>query len=75
MLVAPRSLARWAFAAGALVAPPAPGAFQETGGVPKAGEPAPDFALPDQDGRIVTRESLLGKRVVLAFYPKDFTGG
>jgi peroxiredoxin Q/BCP len=45
------------------------------GDVPKPGEPAPDFSLPDQDGRTVTRDSLRGRRVVLAFYPKDFTPG
>lgn len=44
-------------------------------GVPKVGEPAPDFSIPDQDGRLVTRDSLRGKRVLFAFYPKDFTGG
>ena len=43
--------------------------------LPKVGAPAPEFAVPDQDSRLVTRASLLGKRAVLAFYPKDFTGG
>ena len=37
------------------------------------GAPAPDFALPDQDGNVVTLESLRGKRVVLVFYPSDFS--
>ncbi len=39
----------------------------------EAGTPAPDFALPDQDGNEVTLESLRGKRVVLVFYPSDFS--
>jgi peroxiredoxin (alkyl hydroperoxide reductase subunit C) len=39
----------------------------------EAGAPAPDFALPDQDGNQVTLESLRGKRVVLVFYPSDFS--
>jgi peroxiredoxin (alkyl hydroperoxide reductase subunit C) len=39
----------------------------------EAGAPAPDFALPDQDGELVTLESLRGKRVVLVFYPSDFS--
>jgi peroxiredoxin (alkyl hydroperoxide reductase subunit C) len=39
----------------------------------EAGAPAPDFALPDQDGNVVTLESLRGKRVVLVFYPSDFS--
>jgi peroxiredoxin len=39
----------------------------------QAGTPAPDFALPDQDGNEVTLESLRGKRFVLVFYPSDFS--
>ncbi len=39
----------------------------------EAGAPAPDFALPDQDGNVVTLESLRGRRVVLVFYPSDFS--
>jgi peroxiredoxin len=39
----------------------------------EAGSPAPDFALPDQDGNEVTLESLRGKRFVLVFYPSDFS--
>mgnify|MGYP003340380585 CR=1 FL=1 len=45
------------------------------GSLPEVGAKAPDFTLVDQDGRYVTRDSLLGKKAVLAFYPKDFTGG
>lgn len=41
----------------------------------KVGDKAPDFALPDQHGKIVTLSSLKGKRVVLYFYPKDDTPG
>ena len=39
----------------------------------EAGTPAPDFSLPDQDGNEVSLESLRGKRVVLVFYPSDFS--
>jgi len=39
------------------------------------GEEAPDFALPDQDGREVTLSSLRGQPVVLYFYPKADTPG
>ncbi|HPC83497.1 MAG TPA: peroxiredoxin [Thermoanaerobaculaceae bacterium] len=39
------------------------------------GAPAPSFSLPDQDGRLVTLESLAGQWVVLYFYPKDDTPG
>jgi len=43
--------------------------------MPKAGEPAPDFTLPDQDGKAIRLSDLRGKRVVLYFYPKDDTSG
>jgi peroxiredoxin Q/BCP len=39
------------------------------------GDKAPDFALVADDGNTVTLESLLGKNVVLFFYPKDNTSG
>ena len=39
------------------------------------GDPAPDFSLLDQDGNCVSLSSLLGKRVVIYFYPKDDTPG
>lgn len=39
------------------------------------GQPAPDFALPDQDGRTVRLSDLKGTTVVLYFYPKDDTSG
>ncbi len=41
----------------------------------EVGQPAPAFALPDQDGKIHRLSDYRGKWVVLAFYPKDFTGG
>lgn len=41
----------------------------------KPGDVAPDFTLPDQDGKPVSLSSLRGKRVVLYFYPKDDTPG
>jgi peroxiredoxin Q/BCP len=43
--------------------------------MPAAGEMAPDFTLPADDGRDVTLSSLRGKPVVLYFYPKDDTSG
>lgn len=36
---------------------------------------APDFALPDDQGRTVRLSSLRGKPVVLVFYPGDDTPG
>jgi peroxiredoxin Q/BCP len=44
-------------------------------GVPAAGTPAPEFALPDQGGRTVRLADFRGKWVVLYFYPKDDTPG
>jgi peroxiredoxin len=37
------------------------------------GAHAPDFSLPDQDGNVVSLADLRGKRVVLVFYPADFS--
>ena len=39
------------------------------------GDQAPDFTLPDQDGKLVNLRSFRGERVVLYFYPKDDTPG
>lgn len=36
---------------------------------------APDFSLPDQDGKTVALHDFKGKKVVLYFYPKDDTAG
>ncbi len=36
---------------------------------------APNFTLPDKDGRQVSLSDYLGKKVVLYFYPKDNTSG
>lgn len=41
----------------------------------KVGDRIPDFTVVDQDGNTVTGDSLLGKKVVLYFYPKDSTPG
>lgn len=37
------------------------------------GSPAPDFSLPDQDGKTVSLHDLRGSNVVLVFYPGDDT--
>ena len=40
------------------------------------GDMAPDFTLPGSDGSDATLSSFKGKKnVVLAFFPKAFTGG
>ncbi len=44
--------------------------------IPKAGDVAPAFAAPDQDGKTISLADFAGKQnVLLYFYPKDFTGG
>jgi peroxiredoxin len=37
------------------------------------GSPAPDFTLPDHDGNDVSLSDFAGRRLVLAFYPLDFS--
>jgi peroxiredoxin len=38
-----------------------------------AGEPAPEFSLARADGKLFTREDLLGRTTVLVFYPFAFS--
>jgi len=39
------------------------------------GDKAPDFSLPGSDGKTYSLADLKGKTVVLAWFPKAFTGG
>ena len=41
----------------------------------KAGDPAPDFALPDQQGNTVRLSDLRGRKVIVYFYPRADTPG
>jgi peroxiredoxin len=41
----------------------------------KVGDQAPDFTLPGSDGKSYSLSQLKGKYVVLAWFPKAFTGG
>jgi peroxiredoxin Q/BCP len=41
----------------------------------KPGDPAPPFSLPGSDGKTHSLADLKGKTVVLAWFPKAFTGG
>lgn len=43
--------------------------------LPKAGDPAPGFSLPDQNGRPRASDEFRGKWLVLYFYPRDDTPG
>jgi peroxiredoxin Q/BCP len=40
-----------------------------------AGDKAPAFSLPDQDGKKASLKDFAGKRVVVYFYPRDDTPG
>ena len=41
----------------------------------KAGDRAPEFALQGSDGKVHRLSAYKGKTVVLAWFPKAFTGG
>jgi len=41
----------------------------------KVGDKAPDFSLPGTDGKTHKLSDYAGKTVVLAWFPKAFTGG
>src|SRR5882762_10050457 len=41
----------------------------------ETGKPFPNFALPNQDGRVATLSDYAGKWLVVYFYPKDDTPG
>jgi peroxiredoxin Q/BCP len=46
-----------------------------TGGRLAPGDEAPDFTLPDADGKSVTLSALRGQRVIVYFYPAAMTPG
>jgi len=41
----------------------------------EVGKQAPDFALPDEEGKTVRLSDFKGKRVVVFFFPKAMTPG
>ena len=41
----------------------------------ESGTRAPDFSLQDQDGAVHTLKDYAGKKLLLYFYPKDYTPG
>jgi peroxiredoxin Q/BCP len=59
---------------GLMLAPAA--AFAEEQAVAKEGEKAPEFKLQGSDGKEYTLKQFKGKQaVVIAWFPKAFTGG
>ena len=42
---------------------------------PEAGQPAPDFSLPDASGGVHSLAEFAGRWLVLYFYPRDMTSG
>ena len=51
-------------------------ALQATAAELKVGDAAPDFTLPGSDGKTYKLSSFKGKKaVVIAWFPKAFTGG
>ena len=43
---------------------------------PKIGDPAPDFSMQGSDGNTYALQQLKGHQgIVIAFFPKAFTGG
>jgi cytochrome oxidase Cu insertion factor (SCO1/SenC/PrrC family) len=52
-----------------------PGAQPPAAPTLKVGDPAPAFALQGSDGKVHRLSDYKGKTVVLAWFPKAFTGG
>ncbi len=45
------------------------------GDPPSVGDPAPEFKLTSDEGKLVSLADFKGKWLILYFYPKDFTSG
>jgi len=70
------SSAREHAAAQSAATAPAPAASApKSPAVPAAGAMAPDFSLLDETGTMRALSDLKGQTLLIAFYPKDFTGG
>jgi len=49
--------------------------FARSGGMPGAGDTAPDFALPDQNDKVRTLTEFRGRWLALYFFPRADTPG
>jgi peroxiredoxin len=56
-------------------APQQPQPAPQYSAVLNVGDRAPEFKLPGSDGKVHTLSGYKGKTVVLAWFPKAFTGG
>jgi peroxiredoxin Q/BCP len=69
-------ISRWTFAALLMAAAALlPRTLFAQSTLPAAGQTAPAFTLPSQDGTPITLASFHGKWVVVYFYPRDMTSG
>jgi len=77
MYMHPAAFVAMVLGAAALASAQAPAGPQPPGGAgPREGDAAPAFSLPGSDGRTYSLAEFKGKRaVVLAWFPKAFTGG
>jgi hypothetical protein len=57
------------------VSPPQPQPPPQYSAVLNVGDQAPAFKLPGSDGKVHSLSDFKGKTVVLAWFPKAFTGG
>ena len=62
-------------AAGAVLAQAPPAAAPAVPTVVKVGDMAPDFTMPGTDGKTHKLSDYKGRAVVIAWFPKAFTGG
>jgi peroxiredoxin Q/BCP len=58
-----------------LIAALVAGSLSMTAQAVEVGDSAPDFTLPGSDGQSYQLSEMRGQHVVIAFFPKAFTGG
>jgi hypothetical protein len=68
-------LATFGLVGSARAQPPEPQPIPRYSAVLNVGDPAPAFKLPGSDGKVHSLGDFKGTTVVLAWFPKAFTGG